>query len=152
MQNVLTGVVLQGDFVGGQKAAKLRIETIYTYSASSFMSNGVCSCPAESIITASSCVCQPDGSSMVNNVCTCFPGASIVNSVCQCTTKGSSISGKSCVCNPKYYKDGWLPNGDAWCSNVNMCCTKCMAKTGKNWVCSDWSYYKCTNSGKTVLG
>ncbi|CAL6042843.1 Hypothetical_protein [Hexamita inflata] len=31
MQNVLTGVVLQGDFVGGQKAAKLRIETIYTY-------------------------------------------------------------------------------------------------------------------------
>ncbi|CAL6020781.1 Conserved_hypothetical protein [Hexamita inflata] len=119
--------------------------------ASSFMSNGVCSCPAESIITASSCVCQPDGSSMVNNVCTCFPGASIVNSVCQCTTKGSSISGKSCVCNPKYYKDGWIPNGDAWCSNVNMCCTKCMAKTGNNWVCSDWNYHKCTNSGKTVL-
>ncbi|CAL6079853.1 Conserved_hypothetical protein [Hexamita inflata] len=119
---------------------------------SSYMNNGVCSCPSDSIISASACVCQPGGSSMVGNVCTCFKGATLVSGNCQCTTAGSSRSGNSCVCNPNYYKDGWLPNGNAWCTNVNMCCTKCMAKLGSsNWVCSDWNYHSCSNSGTTVL-
>ncbi|CAL6087970.1 Conserved_hypothetical protein [Hexamita inflata] len=119
---------------------------------SSYMNNGICSCPSDSLISPSACVCQPTGSSMVSNVCTCFKGATIVNNTCKCTTPGSSLSGNSCICNPAYYKEGWLPNGDAWCTNVNMCCTKCMAKIGpNNWVCSDWNYHSCSNSGTTVL-
>ncbi|CAL6087964.1 Conserved_hypothetical protein [Hexamita inflata] len=119
---------------------------------SSNMNNGVCTCPLYSLISPTACVCQPTGTSMLNNICTCFAGATLNDGQCECNTAGAYPSGNTCVCNPNYYKEGWLPDGNAWCTNVNQCCTKCMAKIGPyNWVCTDWNYHTCTHTGRTVL-
>ncbi|CAL6026524.1 Hypothetical_protein [Hexamita inflata] len=100
-------------------------------------------------MTNGTCVCTPTGSKMVGNTCTCPPHASISASTCTCVT-GASLSGTSCICDADY-SSGWIQDGNAWCSNVKMCCTKCMAKTGDNWGCSDGDYHECSDSGTTVL-
>ncbi|CAL5973155.1 Conserved_hypothetical protein [Hexamita inflata] len=120
----------------------------------------ICQCPFGATNISNSCVC-PLYSTFTNGVCVCsILNQFVEHGVCKCPINGSldcpigaQASGNDCICAPNYYKDGWLPNGNAWCTNVNMCCTKCLAKLGSNnLVCSDWNYHSCLNSGTTVLG
>ncbi|CAL6008816.1 Conserved_hypothetical protein [Hexamita inflata] len=100
-------------------------------------SSNICTCPTNSNLQNGACICTPSYLSMVNKICTC--------------PKGSKMSGTStCTCNSDY-SQGWVSSGNSWCYNIKLCCTKCAAKTGNNFGCSDGKYYKCQHNGTTVL-
>ncbi|CAL5971210.1 Conserved_hypothetical protein [Hexamita inflata] len=120
--------------------------------------DSICMCPENSINDKQTCVCQPKWSNMINDVCACsqlgaqiingqcqcFKGAEIdSNGICQCTTPGTTLQHNSCMCTSDY-SQSWLPQGNFWCQNTQLCCTLCMAKTGdERYGCSDDYYHSC---------
>ncbi|CAL6035277.1 Conserved_hypothetical protein [Hexamita inflata] len=109
-------------------------------------SSNSCQCPQNSIIQNKACVCTTQNQFIENGVCRCPINGTII-----CPT-GASLIENQCVCTTDYSFSSWVSQGNAWCTNVNLCCTKCLAKTGNNWGCSDNNYHTCSNSGTTVLG
>ncbi|CAL5991244.1 Conserved_hypothetical protein [Hexamita inflata] len=119
--------------------------------AYSTVSNGECSCtPAYSVMNGNQCTCTPIASVMNNGVCTCPAGAVISSGTCKCTTPGSSLSGNQCKCTGDYAFGLWANDGNAWCYNIKMCCSKCLWKTGDNWGCSDDKYHSCSKNNDIV--
>ncbi|CAL6015430.1 Conserved_hypothetical protein [Hexamita inflata] len=119
----------------------------------------ICQCPVGSTNSSNSCLC-PQNSIIQNEECVCTTlNQFIENGICRCPINGTiicptgaSLIENQCVCTSDYSWGGWLPNGNAWCTNVNLCCTKCLAKLGTtNWGCSDNNYHTCSYSGTTVL-
>ncbi|CAL6035295.1 Conserved_hypothetical protein [Hexamita inflata] len=109
-------------------------------------SSNSCQCPQNSIIQNKACVCTTQNQFIENGVCRCPINGTII-----CPT-GASLIENQCVCTSDYAFGVWVSSGNAWCTNINLCCTKCALKIGNNWGCSDDNYHTCSNSGTTVLG
>ncbi|CAL5973715.1 Hypothetical_protein [Hexamita inflata] len=112
------------------------------------LTNGLCYCPSNSIISGTSCLCTLTGSKMVSSQCTCPPRATISGSTCVCTT-GAVLSGTNCYCTTNYNKI-YTALGNSWCKNVNMCCTKTNKTGTQNYGCSDGTFQTCTTSTYVV--
>ncbi|CAL6026674.1 Hypothetical_protein [Hexamita inflata] len=112
------------------------------------LTNGLCYCPSNSIISGNICSCSLTGSKMVSSQCTCPPRATISGSACVCTT-GAILSGTNCQCTTNYNQI-YTALGNSWCKNVNMCCTKTNKTGTQNYGCSDGTFQMCTTSAYVV--
>ncbi|CAL6082756.1 Conserved_hypothetical protein [Hexamita inflata] len=117
----------------------------------STVQSGACKCdPSYSTMQNNNCVCTPKASWMSNGVCVCPVGAVIQSDTCKCTTPGSSLKDNVCKCTSDYAWGAWANDGNAWCYNLKLCCSKCLWKTGDNWGCSDDKYHKCSKNNDIV--
>ncbi|CAL5971148.1 Conserved_hypothetical protein [Hexamita inflata] len=107
-----------------------------------YPSGSSCLCPTSAIVSGGSCVC-PAGSSVSGTSCVCPKGAKFdANGNCACTeVKDSFLSDNKCKCDKDY--SGILDNdGNYYCQNLNMCCSKIDPWIGGDYyTCSDGDNY-----------
>ncbi|CAL5988546.1 Conserved_hypothetical protein [Hexamita inflata] len=103
-----------------------------------YLSGSSCLCPTLAIVSGGSCVC-PAGASVSETSCVCPKGAKFdANGNCACTeVKDSFLSDNKCKCDKDY--SGILDNdGNYYCQNLNMCCSKIDPWFGGDYyTCSD---------------
>ncbi|CAL5971191.1 Conserved_hypothetical protein [Hexamita inflata] len=107
-----------------------------------YISNSSCLCPTSSTLTNEACVC-PAGSSVSGTSCVCPKGAKFdANGNCACTeVKDSFLSDNKCKCD-KDYSGIFGNDGNYYCQNLNMCCSKVDPWFGGDYYsCSDGNDY-----------